>query len=68
MRCIVGRCRLFYHRPIFALLDESTSAVSAEVEEDLIAAVLRDAGATLITITHRPQLMKFHQVCGILNT
>jgi ABC-type uncharacterized transport system fused permease/ATPase subunit len=47
---------------MFALLDESTSAVSAEVEEALIEACIRDTGATLITISHRPQLRKFHQV------
>jgi ABC-type uncharacterized transport system fused permease/ATPase subunit len=54
--------RLFYHRPIFALLDESTSAVSAEVEEALLAACIHEAGCTLITITHRPQVIKYHQV------
>lgn len=55
-------CRLFYHKPLFALLDESTSAVSAEVEEALVQSCLADTGATLITISHRPQLRRFHQV------
>lgn len=54
--------RLFYHRPMFALLDESTSAVSQDVEEQLICACVRELDTTLITITHRPHLRKYHQV------
>lgn len=54
--------RLFYHQPVFALLDESTSAVSQDVEEQLIRACVRELDTTLITITHRPHLKKYHQV------
>lgn len=54
--------RLFYHQPLFALLDESTSAVSQDVEEALIAACVRELDTTLITIAHRPHLKKYHQV------
>ncbi|RMZ56621.1 hypothetical protein APUTEX25_002710 [Auxenochlorella protothecoides] len=57
----LGMARLFYHRPRFAILDECTSGVSVDMERRFCSMV-RDAGCTCITISHRPALMAFHDL------
>jgi hypothetical protein len=53
--------RLLFHRPRFAILDECTSAVSADGEERLISEAVQ-RGITMLSIGHRPALRRFHSV------
>ncbi|KAJ3067078.1 hypothetical protein HDU98_009700 [Podochytrium sp. JEL0797] len=52
--------RLFYHSPRFVVLDEATSAVSSDVEA-LLYGSCKEAGMTVVTISHRPGLFKYHE-------
>jgi ATP-binding cassette subfamily D (ALD) protein 3 len=53
-------CRILYHRPLFAILDECTSNISLEVEKSAYQKFI-EFGITLITVTHRESLMQYHQ-------
>ncbi|KAI8905894.1 ABC transporter transmembrane region 2-domain-containing protein [Gorgonomyces haynaldii] len=55
----VQLARMFYHKPRFCVLDEATSAVSTDVEA-LLYKSAKEQGITLVTISHRPTLFKYH--------
>ncbi|KAI0200863.1 ABC transporter transmembrane region 2-domain-containing protein [Astrocystis sublimbata] len=55
----VGIARLLYHEPQYAIIDEGTSAVSSDVE-GLLYETCKDRGITLITISTRASLKKYH--------
>jgi putative ATP-binding cassette transporter len=51
--------RVLVHKPDFVILDEATSALDSGNEASLYAR-LRDSGATLISIAHRPAVLRHH--------
>ena len=55
----MGLARLFYHEPDYAFIDEGTSAVSSDVE-GLLYERAKARGITLITISTRASLKKYH--------
>lgn len=52
--------RLLYHGPRYAVVDEATSAISADGEV-LVYRALRDAGVTLLSVAHRQAVIPFHE-------
>ncbi|KAH0610641.1 uncharacterized protein H6S33_012168 [Morchella sextelata] len=55
----ISIARLLYHEPKYAFIDEGTSAVSQDVE-GLLYETAKERGITLITISTRAQLKKYH--------
>ncbi|KAI6783140.1 Peroxisomal long-chain fatty acid import protein-like protein [Emericellopsis cladophorae] len=55
----MGFARLLYHEPQYAIIDEGTSAVSSDVE-GLLYETCKEKGITLITISTRASLKKYH--------
>ena len=51
--------RLFYHRPLLAVLDESTSAVSLDMEKKIYEECKR-LKITVISCGHRQSLREYH--------
>lgn len=51
--------RVLFKNPRFVILDESTNAVSTDVE-DYLFELLQKKKITFITLSHRPLLMKYH--------
>lgn len=55
----VAAARLFYHAPKYAILDECTSSVTLEVER-IMYEEAKKLGITLMTVSHRRSLWKYH--------
>ncbi|KAK3387179.1 ABC transporter transmembrane region 2-domain-containing protein [Podospora didyma] len=55
----VAMARLFYHRPRYAILDECTSSVTLETEKVMYENA-KSLGITLMTVSHRRSLWKYH--------
>lgn len=52
--------RILFKEPLFAVIDEGTSAVSSDVE-GLLYETCQKREITLITISHRPSLLRYHK-------
>ncbi|KAH7104761.1 adrenoleukodystrophy protein [Auriculariales sp. MPI-PUGE-AT-0066] len=57
----IAWARLYYHAPKYAILDESTSGVSPELEHVMMEHAT-GLGITLLTVSHRPSLWKYHSL------
>ncbi|KAL6759951.1 ABC transporter transmembrane region 2-domain-containing protein [Haematococcus lacustris] len=57
----LAMARLLWHKPQYAVLDECTSAVSADGELKLYQSCQK-AGITFLSIAHRPALKRFHSL------
>lgn len=55
----IAAARLFYHRPRYAILDECTSSLTAEIEQTIYTEAKR-LDITLMTVSHRRSLWRYH--------
>jgi len=53
--------RVLYHGPTFGLLDECTSMVAADAEQELYRMIFRDWGITPLTLTQRMFMPDFYR-------
>jgi putative ATP-binding cassette transporter len=56
----VAFARALLSRPKYAMLDEATSALDAE-NEAMLYKELKASGTTLVSVSHRPGILKYHQ-------
>ena len=63
----IAFARVLLSKPRYVILDEATSALDSKNEESLYQQ-LHDSGATLISVSHRPNVARFHtqvlELCG----
>nr|POE46954.1 atp-binding cassette sub-family d member 1 [Quercus suber] len=55
----IAAARLFYHAPQYAILDECTSSLTADVEKTMYDEA-KNLGITLMTVSHRRSLWRYH--------
>ena len=56
----LGMARLFYHRPLFAILDECTSAVTTDMEERFCAQVRAMGTSCVFTTKSKSRILTIH--------
>jgi vitamin B12/bleomycin/antimicrobial peptide transport system ATP-binding/permease protein len=56
----IAFARVLLARPRYVMLDEATSALDIENEENLYQ-LLYDTSITMISVSHRPSTLKFHE-------
>lgn len=57
----IAMARLFYHKPKFAILDECTSSVTADMEY-VMYTHSQELGISLLSVSHRTSLWKYHDL------
>lgn len=56
----IAMARLFYHKPRYAILDECTSSVTLDMERKMYETA-KSLGTTLMTVSHRRSLWRYHK-------